>query len=114
MMNFNKEAGTVPAVSALDCNEPTLRLRVARKARHRSMTNLRRACEPNMGFDPCMDPATARRQLHLSVGVVVILALAIVTAALNLQTRPVSASSYMVSIPTAAHEAANALPAHRS
>lgn len=78
------------------------------------MTDLRRACDPNVSFDLCIDPATARRQLNLSLGVVIILALAIVTAALNLQARPVSAGSYVVSIPTATHQAASTLPAHRS
>ena len=64
-----------------------------------------RAFTSNAGFDLRIDPRTARRQLNLSLGVVVLLALAIVTAALSLDTRPVSSSSYVVSIPTATHQA---------
>ena len=74
----------------------------------------RRASETALGFDLYIDPRTARRQLHLSIGVVVILAVAIVTAALSLDTRPVSAPSYVVSIPTATHQAASTVSAYRS
>ena len=73
-----------------------------------------RAFDTNVGFDLRIDPRAARRQLNLSLGVVVILAVAIVTAALSLDARPVSAPSYVVSIPTATHQAQSDTSAYRS
>ncbi len=68
------------------------------------MTALGRTTD-TAGFGYRMDSYTARRQLHLSVGVVLVLALAIITAALSFDVRPVSAPSYVVSVPSATMQA---------
>ena len=78
------------------------------------MTALRPSHRPDAGFGYAIDAYTARRQLHLSLGVVMILVAAIVTAALSLDAQPVSGRGYVVSAPTATHQAERALPAFRS
>lgn len=68
-----------------------------------------RTSDTGVGFGYSIDARTARRQLNLSIGVLVVLAVAIVTAALSLDVRPVSAPSYVVSIPSVNQQAERTL-----
>lgn len=78
------------------------------------MTALGRATDNNVGFGYSIDACTARRQLNLSLGVVLVLAVAIVTAVLSLNVRPVSARGYVVSVPSVTQQAQRIVPAVRS
>lgn len=79
------------------------------------MTTFGRTSDRYAGFAYASDAGAARRQLNLSIGVVVILAIAIVTAALSLDTRPVSARGYAVMVPSATtQQAESTAPAFRS
>jgi hypothetical protein len=77
------------------------------------MTALGRTSDTGVGFGYSIDSRTARRQLNFSIGVLVILAIAIATAALSLDVRPVSGPSYFVSIPSVTQQADRAVSAVR-
>ena len=76
------------------------------------MIALGRSSDNGVGFGYSIDARTARRQLNLSLGVVLVLAAAIMTAALSLDVRPVSARSYAVSVPSVSQQAADRALTH--
>ncbi len=78
------------------------------------MTAFDRADEQGAGFTYSIDGQTARHQLKLSAGVVVMLAIAIVTAVLTLGAAPLSPPSDLVSIRAIQQADSLALPPNRS